>query len=446
MTRYRKDRSWRAPGDGRVVIAGSPLRLFRVSAGGAHVLDAAETGEQPPTELVTRMLDRFVDAGALHPLPDAGPFTVDDVTVVIPAYGANPHPPAGVRVIVVDDASPSPLVVPAPAAVVRLPVNRGPAGARNAGLAEVATPLVAFVDADVVLTDGWLDGLLPHFADPRVALVAPRVRGSDGEGALAAYERRNSPLDLGDEPARISASTRVSYVPAAAIVCRVDALRAAGGFAEDMRVGEDVDLVWRLTDAGHRCRYESTVVVQHQPRSHLAALLRQRLGYGRSAGPLARRHPGALAPVRMSGWSAGVWALVVLRRPFLAAALAGGTTVALRRKLADLPPAEVARLTLLGHLGAGGQLAAAVTRAWWPAALAMGLVSRRARHAIVAALVVPPLVHALRARTAAPLVDAPLRWLDEGAYCAGVWLGAWDERTAEPLRPSFSAWPPRDGR
>jgi len=213
-----------------------------------------------------------------------------------------------------------------------------------------------------------------------------------------------------------------------------------------MRVGEDVDLVWRLTDAGHRCRYEPTVVVQHHPRPDLTALLRQRFGYGRSAGPLARRHPGALAPVRMSGWSAGVWALVALRRPVLALALAAGTTVALRRKLADLPTQEVARLTLLGHLGAGGQLAQATTRAWWPVAAVAALVSRRARTALLAALAVPPLVDAARRRSTAAIVDAPLRWLDEGAYCAGVWRGAWDERTAEPLLPSFSAWPPRGDR
>ncbi|MEQ1702754.1 MAG: hypothetical protein ABMA25_21810, partial [Ilumatobacteraceae bacterium] len=34
--RYRLDSSWRRPGDGKVVIAGSPLRLFRLSTGGAQ--------------------------------------------------------------------------------------------------------------------------------------------------------------------------------------------------------------------------------------------------------------------------------------------------------------------------------------------------------------------------------------------------------------------------
>ena len=284
MTRYRRDSSWRQPADGRVVIAGSPLRLFRVSTGGAHVLAAALTGEQPETAIVATLLDRFVDAGALHPQPDAGPLSADDVTVVIPAYGDVPTPPSGLHTIVVDDGSRTPLDV-AGADMIRLERNHGPAAARNAGLAQVRTPLVAFVDADVDATDGWLAPLLAHFSDPRVALVAPRVAGLPGDGVIARYEQRHGPLDLGDQPARIAAGTRVSYVPAATLVCRVDALRAVGGFDESMRVGEDVDLVWRLIESGHRCRYEPESTVHHRPRPNLGAMLRQRVGYGRSAAP-----------------------------------------------------------------------------------------------------------------------------------------------------------------
>jgi mycofactocin system glycosyltransferase len=442
LTRFRRDPSWRQPGDGRVVIAGSPLRLFRVSRGGAMVLDAARTGEQPDTAIVAKLLDRFVDAGALHPEPDAGPFTADDVTVVIPVLGAAPPLPPGVRTIVVDDGSTPPVVAPG-AQMLRLPTNRGPAAARNAGLAVVQTPLVAFLDADVVVTDGWLTPLLAQFADPRVVLVAPRVASLPGDGALVGYEQRHSPLDLGDQPARIAAGTRVSYVPAAAMVCRVDAVRAAGGFDESMRVGEDVDLVWRLVGAGHRCRYEPSATVHHRPRPTLGAMVRQRVGYGRSAAPLAGRHPGALAPARMSGWSLAVWLLLALRRPLLAVSVAAGTTVALQRKLGDVPRAESARLALLGHLAAGGQLATATRRVWWPAAAAIALVWRRARPTVAAAYLLPMVADAVRTRSPRPVADAPLRWLDESAYGAGVWIGVAETGDAGPLLPGVSGWPQR---
>jgi mycofactocin system glycosyltransferase len=442
VTRHRRDRSWRQPGDGRVVIAGSPLRLFRVSAGGAHVLAASLTGEQPDTAIVAKLLDRFVEAGALHPEPTDGPFTPDDVTVVMPVLDDAPTPPSGLHTVVVDDGSTSPVTAPG-AQVLRLPTNRGPGAARNAGLSLVTTPLVAFVDADVDLGPDWLAALLPHFRDPRVALVAPRVASAPGGGRLARYEQRHSPLDLGDEPARIAAGTRVSYVPAAAIVCRADAVRAVGGFDESMRVGEDVDLVWRLVDAGHRCRYEPATTVHHRPRPTVGSLLRQRTGYGRSAAPLAAKHPGRLAPVRMSGWSLAVWTLVALRRPTLAAVLAAATTVALQRRLRDVPPRESTRLTLRGHSAAGTQLASATRRVWWPLALAIALTSHRARPVVVAAFVAPVVVASLKERSTRPFVDAPLQWLDELAYGVGVWQGVLATREPGPLLPGISGWPQR---
>ena len=412
----------------------------------------AEVGEEPDTAPVRQLLDRFVDAGALHPVHERSPFTAAQVTVVIPAYGRTPRNlPAGVHVIVVDDASSPPLTLDDAHRVMpglrhtllRHDANRGPAAARNTGLAEVTTPLVAFVDTDVRLPDGWLEPLLPHFADERVALVAPRVAGAPGDSWLAGYEQRHSPLDLGPEPARIAAGTRVSYVPAAAMVWRTHVVRELGGFDEAMRLGEDVDLVWRCVAAGHRCRYEPTSVVQHEPRTTATALLRQRYGYGRSAAPLARRHPNALAPVRMSGWSALSWLLLATQHPLLAVGVAGSTTVALQRKLTDVPAIESARLAGLGHLAAGRQFAQAITRVWWPIAIATAIVSRRARAAVVAAVVGPALIDAARTKSTQPLIDAPFATADQMAYGAGLWAGVVAEREAGPLWPELTNWPQR---
>ena len=210
-----------------------------------------------------------------------------------------------------------------------------------------------------------------------------------------------------------------------------------------MRLGEDVDLVWRLTDAGHRCRYEPASVVQHRPRPTLGALLRQRFGYGHSAAALAHRHPGALAPVRVSGWSALSWLLLAARRPLLAIGVAAGTTLALQRKLRDVPPAESARLAGLGHLAAGRQFARAIVRVWWPIALVVAAACRRARPPIIAAFMLPAVLDAARARSARPLLDAPLAAAEQMAYGAGVWAGVVEGREAGPLCPDFTNWPQR---
>jgi len=442
--RYRLDSSWRRPNN-KTVIAGSPLRIFRLTESGARVASDAASDDISATPAQQQLLDRFVAAGALHPLPTVGPFTAADVTFVVPAYNRLPTwsttpwstaPWSTARAIVVDDGSSPPLN----GAHMRHDSNRGPGAARNTGLTQVATPLVAFIDTDVTLpNDDWLEPLLAHFADPRVALVAPRVVSAPGATWLASYEERHSPLDLGDEPAPIVAATRVAYVPAAAILCRADAVREVGGFDEALRTGEDVDLVWRLHAAGHSCRYEPSSVVMHQPRNSLAALLRQRFGFGRSAAPLATRHRGALAPVRLSVWSALVWVLVLLRHPLLAAGLLAGTITALARKLHGVPPIESVRLAGLGTLAAGRQLADAVVGVWWPLALLTAMVRRSSRLSLAAAVVAPVAIAAARERSAVPILDAPVQLLDRMAYGAGVWAGAAAEGNVSALLPVILA-------
>src|ERR1700744_702356 len=89
-------------------------------------------------------------------------------------------------------------------------------------------------------------GAAPSAANPDLALVAPRVRSAAGDSALARYEKRGAPLDLGPDASLVGPGRRVAYVPAAAMVARRDAVLDLGGFDESMRFGEDVDMVWRL--------------------------------------------------------------------------------------------------------------------------------------------------------------------------------------------------------
>ncbi len=439
--RYVIDNSLQVLGDGRQVMGGSPLRIFKLSAGGVKMLQRLRDGEDLPRNV---LIDRLVDSGALHPNPDSGgPFSVDDVTFVVPAFGPIAIADLGPRMIVVDDASPRgrPLA-PAHARLIRRATNGGPGAARMTGLAEVTTPLVAFVDADVTVSSGWLTGLLAHLADDRVALVAPRVLTAPGEGVLAKFETSRSPLDLGAEPARVRARTRVSYVPSAALLARTDALRRVAGFDTSLRTGEDVDLVWRLVDAEYIVRYEPKVVVHHAARPDLGSWLRQRQGYGQSAGPLARRHPGALAPLGVSGWSAGVWGLLALGQVIPAGLISGWTAVALMKKLPDLPRKTALDLVRYGHFGAGRQIASAIGRAWWPLALIAGLVSKRARRAVLAAVLIPPLQDWYRTRPDLGVARyVGLRVADDAAYGWGLWQGAWRARTTEPLMPDLTSWP-----
>jgi mycofactocin system glycosyltransferase len=232
--------------------------------------------------------------------------------------------------------------------------------------------------------------------------------------------------------------TRVSYVPTTAVVLRVDALRDVRGFDETLRFGEDVDLVWRLDTAGWRCRYEPASLVHHRPRTTLAAMIDQRIGYGTSAAPLEARHPGALAPVRLGRWSAAVWGVATVNAPAAAAIAALSTRFALG-PTTFVPWHDKVRIVMTAHAHAGRLVASAITRPWWPVAVAAALVSRRARRAVVLAAAVPI---ALDWRNRRPSLDqiryAALHIVDDVSYGTGVWIGAARHRTLTPLVPRLS--------
>jgi mycofactocin system glycosyltransferase len=442
MRRYGLDPSTKLVGDGTTAIGGSPLRLFRLTPAGRRAFDEIAGGSPVAP---SRLSERLLEAGAIHPLApspeDRRLFGPGDVTVVVPTHETPParlydilvHCLDTAGVMFVDDGSGTPLTGVRGATLLRLRHNSGPAAARNAGARAAETPIVAFVDTDVGLQPGWLDGLLWHFDDPRVGFVAPRVASGSvtevGVPSVARYEERHSPLDLGAEPARVAVGTRVGYVPAAALVVRRSALGDVGGFDPDLRCGEDVDFVWRVSAAGWRGRYDPAVVVHHQPRPSWRALVEQRRAYGESAAALAAVHGSAVAPVRMSVWSLAVWGLAAVGRPFSAVAVAGGTALALIPKLRGVPAVDSLRLAGSGHLAAGRSLATAVRRTWLPLIGVGSLWSRRARWVAVASV------------APAMLDGGPARLLDDVSYSVGVWKGVLGRRQLGPLLPALTSWP-----
>jgi mycofactocin glycosyltransferase len=433
---------------GRTLLGGAPLRVLRLTPAGARLVDAWGDGE--PVTTGRQLADRLVDGGLAHPRHEHGPYAAKDVTAVIPVHGPDPGElrslltRTGITTVVVDDASPTPL----PHSTIRHERARGPAGARNAGASRATTPLIAFLDADCRPSEGWLDPLLPHFADPGVVAVAPRIRSTAGTGLLARYEQARSPLDLGPLPAVVRPGGRVSYLPTAALVIRRETLCGIGGFDELLRYGEDVDLIWRLVALGHRVRYEPAGTVEHAPRPGLAQWLRQRYHYGTSAAPLADRHGRAVAPVRVSKWSAAAWALAAVGKPLSGALTAGTTAALLPRKLTrtGIPTKDALALAARGHLYAGRWLAGATVRAWWPLAALAATRGRPARRTLAAAALLPYALDWRQTDRGIPLAAyLALRLADDLSYGAGVWAGCVRHRSPRALLPDLADWPGRAG-
>ena len=264
------------------------------------------------------------------------------------------------RVVVVDDGSADQTTVArvaleSGATLVRHPVSRGPAAARNAGLAATHTPFVAFVDSDVVPEPGWVTALLRHFDDPTVGIAAPRVLGTeagDGGSWLHRYEAVRSSLDLGPSPALVRpprpGGLRAERGPAWSAGAAWTA-----GFDESMRVAEDVDLVWRTVADGWRVRYEPQAVVRHEHRTDVRNWLGRKAFYGTGAALLAERHGDAVAPMVLTPWTAALAGTLLTQRWWsvpVGVAVYAGTTVNVSRRLrrSRRPLVTAASMTVVG--------------------------------------------------------------------------------------------------
>ena len=150
--------------------------------------------------------------------------------------------------------------------------------ARNAGAWACHTPYIAYIDDDAIPADDWVARILaalgeassppavlggqvlPLWEVPLPAWWPARLRGvlsiieAEGQGE---YGDRNLPAGLA--PYTVN------------MVVSVASLRAIGGFGQGAgRYGtallsdEDVQVAWRLRQAGQPVRYDSRIVVHHQ--------------------------------------------------------------------------------------------------------------------------------------------------------------------------------------
>ncbi|HEY5974423.1 MAG TPA: mycofactocin biosynthesis glycosyltransferase MftF [Geobacteraceae bacterium] len=169
--------------------------------------------------------------------------------------------------------------------------GRGPAAARNVGARAATGDILAFIDSDCTASPGWLAELLPAFVDPQTAAVGGLVDGMCTESAVDRYETVMSSLSLGTRERSGNSGDDTFYLPSCNLLVRRAAFMAVGCFRDEMHVGEDVDLTWRLRDSGWTITYLPEGRVFHEHRSTLRSFMSRRFDYGTSEGLLQRLHP-----------------------------------------------------------------------------------------------------------------------------------------------------------
>ena len=223
-----------------------------------------------------------------------------------------------------------------------------------------------------------------------------------------------------------------------------------------MRSGEDVDLCWRLVEAGARLRYEPIAQVAHDHRTELRDWIARKAFYGGSAAPLSVRHPDKMAPLMISGWALTAWILMAIGSSFgylaslLVAALTG------RRIAKTMRGADTQMLGCAGGSGPRPVVGGAATGVGDLPALLAGRIAGGHRVPATAAASCWSRPSSTGWWTGPAAGDPPtkmpepiglltylvLKRLDDLAYGLGLWYGVVRERNIGPLKPQIRSLTP----
>ncbi|MGH9169321.1 MAG: glycosyltransferase family 2 protein [Acidimicrobiales bacterium] len=198
----------------------------------------------------------------------------------------------------------------APARPIAAPSNLGYGGGANLGSRSTGAPYLVVSNPDLVVKPGAVARLLGVLAErPEVALAGPMLRESSGQvypsgrefpGLGESVGHGFLGMFWGGNPwtrryRRIGAeqhrSRPADWVSGAFFVVRRDAFESVGGFDETyFMYVEDVDLCWRLRQAGWEVWYEpSAEVVHEQGRSTARHPYRMLVAHHKSMWRYARR-------------------------------------------------------------------------------------------------------------------------------------------------------------
>jgi GT2 family glycosyltransferase len=175
--------------------------------------------------------------------------------------------------------------------------------ARNRALAEAAFPIVAFIDDDAVADPGWSAAFLSIFRErPDVAACTGRVEPLEVETESQRLFEANGGFSRGPDPIRLpedlahplhsrsapAIAWAVSIGCGCSLAVRKEAVLAIGGFDNALDLGAvlpgggDLDILWRLLDAGHGLRYQPEALAWHEHRRDMASIERQLVGHQRA--------------------------------------------------------------------------------------------------------------------------------------------------------------------
>lgn len=205
------------------------------------------------------------------------------------------------EIIVVDDGStddtPAILERFPQARAIRQP-NRGLSAARNVGLQAARGAIVAYTDSDCYADPDWLTHLVYQLQHSGAAAVGgPNLTPDDGWLSACVAAAPGQPTHV------LESDQEAEHIPGCNMAFRREVLESINGFDPHYRkAGDDVDICWRLQQAGHWISFAPGAFVWHHRRQNVRAYLRQQAGYGEAEALLQFKHP-----LKFNGRGDGKW-------------------------------------------------------------------------------------------------------------------------------------------
>jgi cellulose synthase/poly-beta-1,6-N-acetylglucosamine synthase-like glycosyltransferase len=182
--------------------------------------------------------------------------------------------------------------------------NRGLSAARNEALKDEAADIVAYIDDDAYPDPDWLKYIAYTFLTTDVMAV-----GGPNLLPLESGIMENCVGNAPGGPTHVLLHDRVAeHIPGCNMAYRKAALKAIGGFDSQFRsAGDDVDVCWRIQEAGWTIGYHPAAFVWHNRRHELNTYWKQQVGYGKAEGLLEDKWPAKYNAVGHIPWSGRVY-------------------------------------------------------------------------------------------------------------------------------------------